>query len=871
MRERLRVPSDAPRVMVVTESTHWDPNWLCTSVEYFRWRVRRCLDLAIDALVADPRRVFSLECVFFLDLYWEARPERRHLFRALVNEGRLRFTGSGVTTPDTLLPDDELLLRDLLIGQEWIRARDMTQEPRVLYLPDSFGHSPALPSLLAAAGVGGVALTRIDGMRFPGADMESAAAFPRPATSAADLIAERTADFVWRGPDGSEVLAHWLTYGYGHGDMIASGGLSRALGLPVSWPDRRERRVAARIDRYIDDLSRVARTPYLLLALGLDFVAPVPRLVDLLDRWNDTEYQRTGVWLVNAGMDDYLDLVSTHRHLLPTIPFDPNPYWMGFYATRPGVKARCRTLGRALVAADNDVARASIASASASASTPTATAALHAASRDRAWWRAVSSNHHDFVTGTSPDRVANGEQTRWLDEAFADLATFTGRSPTTDPHPRPSHSGHRPLVDQPAHEPVDRSDEQANGSIPVSPSERTSWTRQGHLVTVCTPTLTAVFDEHRGGTLVRLTDATGNELISAPSLDLRSYAESGGLWRMGHEFRGGRWALADESSRHPARVSVGRGENGGVQVTIRALLDVRPVEVTVDLSGTDPDLLVHTSVTAPRRRTVALAVRGMDQIADLLMHQPGGIVARDLERWYDPTFWPLHSFAATRRVDPNEPTSRNADSGETPVAVTAATATPTALHATPDGVVEVVVARTAIKEMAFGAIPVMAPAWGLRWGTQDAALAWSWSPASSTAEVSTIGRRLVAALDRAVGRSVPDWLVDTGDPLAEVLAVKVADRGDGIIVRIRSWADPASLQHVDLALAPTNEDEGEGRGEGEVQVIEAAWLADALERDLEALVVRDGVVRLGLHAHITTVRLAVGKATAVPSTVAVPD
>ena len=66
---------------------------------------------------------------------------------------RLHFTGSGVTTPDTLLPEDELILRDLLVGQEWLRSRGMHQEPRLLYLPDSFGHSPGLPALLHAAGI----------------------------------------------------------------------------------------------------------------------------------------------------------------------------------------------------------------------------------------------------------------------------------------------------------------------------------------------------------------------------------------------------------------------------------------------------------------------------------------------------------------------------------------------------------------------------------------------------------------------------------------------------------------------------------------------------------------------------------------------
>lgn len=159
------------------------------------------------------------------------------------------------------------------------------------------------------------------------------------------------------------MLAHWHSYGYSHGDSIASGGPSRALGLPTAWPDRRERHVARRIEGYIEQLSLLARTPYLLLALGSDFVDPVPPLVELLDCWNDEDYERTGVWLVSAGIDDYLDLVSHHRNALPTLSLDPNPYWMGFYASSTGLKQACRDLGRHLVARDNERARTALAGA----------------------------------------------------------------------------------------------------------------------------------------------------------------------------------------------------------------------------------------------------------------------------------------------------------------------------------------------------------------------------------------------------------------------------------------------------------------------------------------------------------------------------
>ncbi len=105
IRTRLGIPHDAQRVLVLAESSHWDPNWLMTSEEYFRFRVRRILDGALRELEAHPRRVFSIESVFFLKMYWEKRPEKRDAIRRLVNEGRFRLTGSGMTTPDTILPE----------------------------------------------------------------------------------------------------------------------------------------------------------------------------------------------------------------------------------------------------------------------------------------------------------------------------------------------------------------------------------------------------------------------------------------------------------------------------------------------------------------------------------------------------------------------------------------------------------------------------------------------------------------------------------------------------------------------------------------------------------------------------------------------
>jgi hypothetical protein len=50
----------------------------------------------------------------------------------LVNSRRLRLASNGITTADTLLPKTEAILRDFLLGQEWLRSNGMLQEPALL-------------------------------------------------------------------------------------------------------------------------------------------------------------------------------------------------------------------------------------------------------------------------------------------------------------------------------------------------------------------------------------------------------------------------------------------------------------------------------------------------------------------------------------------------------------------------------------------------------------------------------------------------------------------------------------------------------------------------------------------------------------------
>ncbi len=389
----LGIPDDAARVLVLAESSHWPPSGTRGSKESYGRFVRPILDQILDALRADPKRVFSIESLFFLDPYWDERPERRGEIVEHMNAGQLRLSGGGITVPDTCLPDTESILRDFLLGRAWLESRGITQLPDVCHFPGNANLSPCLPELLRAAGFGAVAWSRLDGMYVRGADYRPATDFPLMGSNAARLLEQQSLDFVWRS-GSSEVLAHWNAFLYAQGDQLAA-----RWGL---FGDRSASGVAARIDAEVARLRPLARTRFLFCPIGGDFHSPIQDLGALVARYDSERFPETGTWVVLGGLDDYFALLDTERAKLPVLELDPNPVWMGSLAGRGSLKGRCRRLTRALVAREAESARV---------------ASDHA----QTWWRAVVTNHEGFIAGTSASRVVESEHEPWLGEAEKEL------------------------------------------------------------------------------------------------------------------------------------------------------------------------------------------------------------------------------------------------------------------------------------------------------------------------------------------------------------------------------------------------------------------------------------------------------------------
>jgi hypothetical protein len=60
--------------LIFAESSHWDPDWLVTSEEYYRLRIRRVLKRMVRWLGKEPRRVYSIGRMYFLKMYWDREP-----------------------------------------------------------------------------------------------------------------------------------------------------------------------------------------------------------------------------------------------------------------------------------------------------------------------------------------------------------------------------------------------------------------------------------------------------------------------------------------------------------------------------------------------------------------------------------------------------------------------------------------------------------------------------------------------------------------------------------------------------------------------------------------------------------------------------
>jgi len=235
-------------------STHWDREWYLP-FQGFRYLLVKLVDGLIDILEKDPAYryfIFDGQTVALGD-YLEVRPEKRDSLIRLIRSGRI-LVGPWYTMPDERIPGGESLIRNIMRGYR--DARSWGVEPmRYGYVCDIFGHIAQMPQIFAGVGIRHALLGR-------GTNEHT-----------------HPAHFVWRSPDGSDVLAfkEQDSGGYGVGRWLWS-----AAGGDTGKGFSRKKIIEAARGLREKEASR-SKAPVQLWLDGLDHERPAPRIPRALE------------------------------------------------------------------------------------------------------------------------------------------------------------------------------------------------------------------------------------------------------------------------------------------------------------------------------------------------------------------------------------------------------------------------------------------------------------------------------------------------------------------------------------------------------------------------------------------------------------
>lgn len=119
----------------------------------------------------------------------EDYPEIYEKIKAKVAAGLWEVTGGMWVEADCNVPSGESLVRQFLFGNRFME-QEFGVQPKILWLPDVFGYSWALPQIIKQSGLDYFMTTKISWSQYN-----------RPTYDT----------FKWRGIDGTEVLTHFIT------------------------------------------------------------------------------------------------------------------------------------------------------------------------------------------------------------------------------------------------------------------------------------------------------------------------------------------------------------------------------------------------------------------------------------------------------------------------------------------------------------------------------------------------------------------------------------------------------------------------------------------------------------------------------------
>lgn len=380
----------------VVSHTHWDREWYLSFQEY-RTRLIKVVRKTIDLLERDlDFKSFMLDGqTSALEDYLEARPEDEQRIRGLVASGKLKI-GPWFTQPDEALVSPEAIVRNLLIGH--MISTEIGMVTKVGYLPDTFCHVPQIPQIFRGFDIDNFVFMR--GMGDEGEKLKT--------------------EFLYRGPDGSEVIAIHLLTSYCNANMlgVALPWSAYPWSSPTGWktaymsiydeePEPELEVARERVVDLVERLGPLSVSGNILLMNGCDHMPPQSKILKVIEYINEME---KSISLEHSYLEKYLQEVRGHTCDLQV--FDGELRGARFTPTLAGVYSTRMYLKQMNFRAQSEL---EIYTEPISTIAHFLTGSLYPQKLLLELWKLLLLNHaHDSIYGSGVDHVHKENETRFL-------------------------------------------------------------------------------------------------------------------------------------------------------------------------------------------------------------------------------------------------------------------------------------------------------------------------------------------------------------------------------------------------------------------------------------------------------------------------
>lgn len=274
------------KTMHIISHSHWDREWYMP-FEKHRARLIELVDDMLEVLDTNPNfKSFHFDGqIVPLEDYLEVRPQMREKLLHYISEGRI-FVGPWYVLQDEYLISSEANVRNMLVGLR--ESRKYGSPLMVGYFPDSFGNISQSPQILKGFGIDSCAFGR--GVKPVAADNQVVE----------DGVEQKSSEFIWKSPDGSEVIA-----------VLFAKWYHNAMEIPAEHEDAVEY-----FRKLIADMSTVSGTPHMLGMNGCDHQ---PVQMDVGDIIESVKADFSDVDIVHSNFKDYMNAIRKYAKNFPLI------------------------------------------------------------------------------------------------------------------------------------------------------------------------------------------------------------------------------------------------------------------------------------------------------------------------------------------------------------------------------------------------------------------------------------------------------------------------------------------------------------------------------------------------------------------------